>query len=216
MQYRYLEGLGADGVKEEEQWMFRPLGLEFESGDRANFSVTRTYEFLANGFGVTPEIDILPGEYTVWERSASLRTAGRRRVSGNVEFSEGGFWDGDRDRFELGLNVRPAPGLSVSTDFERNAVTLPRGDFTTNLYRLSGGWDASPWLSFNSNIQFDDVSEIVGLFFRGRWILTPGRDIYVVYTQNWQEFGPGEDPLDRRFATLSRGGAFKVNYTYRF
>ncbi len=216
VQYRYLEGLGDEGVKEEEQWQFRPLGLEFDSGDRANFSLTRTYEFLANGFGVTDEIDILPGEYTVWERSASIRTAGRRQISGNAEWSDGGFWDGDRTRYELGLNLRPAPGLSISTDFERNDVTLPRGDFATNLYRLSGGWDASPWLSFNSNVQFDDVSEIVGLFFRGRWILTPGRDIFVVYTQNWQEFGPADDPLDRRFSTISRGGAFKVNYTYRF
>lgn len=216
VQYRYLEGLGPDGVKEEEQWEFRPLGLQFESGDRADFSVTRTYEFLEGGFDITEDLAILPGAYTVWETSASLRTAGRRRVSGNVEWGSGGFWDGDRTRYQVGLNVRPAPGLQVNTDWELNDVTLPRGDFTTTLYRLGGAWDASPWLSFNSNVQYDDVSEIVGLFFRGRWILTPGRDIYVVYTQNWQEFGPGGDALDRRFATISRGGAVKLNYTHRF
>lgn len=216
VQYRYLEGLGDDGVKEEEVWEFSPLGLRFESGDNVNFQFTRTYEFLENGFNVSDGIGILPGDYTVWEFSLRGRSAGRRRVSVDGNYSQGGFWDGDRTRYELGLKVRPAPGLQISTDWERNDVTLPRGDFTTTLYRLSGGWDASPWISFNGNIQYDDVSDIVGLFFRGRWILTPGNDIYVVYTQNWQELGPGEDPLDRRFATISRGGALKLNYTYRF
>ena len=216
IQYRYLEGLGPDGVKEEEQWQFEPLGLDFESGDNLNFDITRTYEFLDEGFEVTDGVGILPGGYTVWEYSLRGRTAGRRRVSVNGNLSQGGFWDGDRTRYELGLNLRPAPGMSVSTDWERNDVTLPRGDFTATLYRVSGSWDLSPWISLNSNVQYDDVSDIVGLFFRGRWILTPGNDLYVVYTQNWQEFGPGQDPLDRRFATISRGGSFKFNYTHRF
>ena len=99
---------------------------------------------------------------------------------------------------------------------QRQLVTLPRGDLTTNLYRVGGDWDVSPWISFTSNVQYDDVTSIVGLFFRGRWILTPGNDIFVVYTQNWLEQDPSSDPLDRRFATLSRGGSLKVNYTYRF
>lgn len=216
VQYRYLEGLGPEGVKEEEVWEFSPLGLEFESGDNINFDLNRTYEFLDNGFEVSDGVGILPGDYTTWEFSVRGRTAGRRRMSVSGNLSQGGFWDGDRTRFELGLNVRPSPGLQISTDWERNDVTLPRGDFATTLYRLSGGWDVSPWVSLNSNIQYDDVSDIVGLFFRGRWILTPGNDIFVVYTQNWQEFAPGADPLDRRFATISRGGALKLNYTYRF
>jgi hypothetical protein len=55
----------------------------------------------------------------------------------------------------------------------------------------------------------------VGLFARLRWIVTPGSDIYLVYTHNWQNLGEGL--FDRAdLVTLSRGGSIKANYTYRF
>ena len=215
VQYRYLEGLES-GIAEEKQWQFELLGMNFESGDNLDLQLTRTYEFLDEGFDVTDEVGILPGGYTNWEWSLDGRTAGRRTVSVNGGLSRGGFWDGDRTRVELGLTVRPAAGLELSADYEVNDVTLPRGAFTTELYRVGSDWNVSPWISLTSNVQYDDVSEIVGLFFRGRWILTPGNDLFVVYTQNWQNMDPAFDPLDRRFRTLSRGGALKVNYTYRF
>jgi len=48
-----------------------------------------------------------------------------------------------------------------------------------------------------------------------RWIVRPGNDIYFVYTHNWQNLGT--DILDNAdLITLSRGGAIKANYTYRF
>ena len=45
-----------------------------------------------------------------------------------------------------------------------------------------------------------------------RWILTPGNDIFIVYTQNWT------DPSDPAFGfrTLDRRGATKAVYTKRF
>ena len=70
-------------------------------------------------------------------------------------------------------------------------------------------------VSATTQLQYDDVSDIAGLFARLRWIVKPGNDIYFVYTHNWQNLGT--DILDNSdLITLSRGGAIKVNYTYRF
>ncbi len=160
-------------------------------------------------------MDILPGGYTTWEVQLSGRSAGRRRVSVNGELSRGGFWDGDRDQLQVGVTVRPAPGLSFSGNWERNMVSLPRGDFNASVYRLGSGWHASPWISLNGNVQYDDVSNVAGLFARLRWIVKPGNDVYMVYTHNWER-AYGDDVLERRFTTLSRGASVKVNYTYRF
>ena len=63
------------------------------------------------------------------------------------------------------------------------------------------------------NVQYDTVSEVVGLFTRLRWILTPGSDFFFVYTQNWQ-YDPAA--IRDRFLTLSRGATTKMNYTHRF
>ena len=214
-QFRNLTNLET-GVVEERQWDFNVLGLNFESGDNLDVSVTRQYEYLDRSFEVSDGIAIQPGEYTTWQVNFRGRTAGRRRVSGNVEYAREDFWNGDRSRYEAGVNFRPNPGLSFSTDVEYNDVTLPQGAFTASVYRVAGGWDASPWVSLNSNVQYDDVSKLVGLFALMRWIVTPGNDVYLVYTHNWQETEDAFDPLDRRFTTVSRGASLKLNYTYRF
>ena len=96
-----------------------------------------------------------------------------------------------------------------------NAITLPRGDFTADVYEVEGEWNPTQWVSVTNQIQYDNDSEIVGLFARLRWIVRPGNDVFLVYTHNRRNLGL--DILDDRdLVTLSRGGAVKVNYTYRF
>ena len=48
---------------------------------------------------------------------------------------------------------------------------------------------------------------------RARWIVKPGNDLFLVYTNNWRNLGGSV--FDRNLETLSRGGSVKVNYTYR-
>ncbi|NNM34905.1 MAG: hydrolase, partial [Gemmatimonadetes bacterium] len=187
---------------------------DFESGDDLNFQLTHTFEFLDDSFEISDGIDVLPGAYGNWEWQLRGRTASRRVVSLNGRVEGGGFWNGTRLGYEVGIDVRPRPGVTVGAEVERNEVTLPQGAFDTNLFRVEGAWDISPWSSVTGNVQYDNVSEIVGLFLRARWILAPGNDLFLVYTQNWQNLSV--DPLDRRFSTLSRGGSTKLNYTFRF
>ena len=80
--------------------------------------------------------------------------------------------------------------------------------------RVSGSWNLTPLTSFTGNVQYEDVSQVVGLFARTRWIRRPGSDLSLVWTHNWQS--EAERLLDRDLVRLSRGGAVKVNYSYRF
>ena len=214
VQFRHLEHLHT-GVVEEREWSFDLLGIDFESGDNFEIEATRTMEFLDFGYEVSDGIDILAGEYTTWEWGLQARTAGHRRVSGRASFNRGGFWDGDRTRMNARVSFRPNPGVSISTNFEHNEVTLPRGDFTADVYEVEGEWNANQWVSVTNQVRYDNDSEIVGLFARMRWIVRPGNDVFLVYTHNWRNLGP--DILnDRDLVTLSRGGAVKASYTYRF
>lgn len=197
---------------------FTPLQIEFESGDRLGLNGGRGFERLDRAFTIHGSGDdaivVQPGDYDAWKASVNLQTAGRRMLSGrtNVEWSD--FWSGRRTALNLTGTVRPSRGISVSADYERNEVRLDEGDFDTNLFRLSGSWNLNPLASFTGNIQYDDVSRVVGLFARMRWIVRPGSDVFLVWTHNWQDqILPGGH---RGFDTLSRGGALKVNYSYRF
>ena len=131
-----------------------------------------------------------------------------------MDIARSDFWSGKRTELELGATLRPRRGVSVSADFEHNRVRLVEGDFDTNLTRLSGSWNLNPLTSFTGNIQYDDVSRIVGLFARARWIVRPGSEVFLVWTHNW--LNEPELPGSSGFTTLSRGGALKANYSYRF
>ena len=54
-------------------------------------------------------------------------------------------------------------------------------------------------------------SDVIGWQSRLRWILTPGNDLFVVYTQNWID----SLELDR-FTTQDRLAAAKFVFTHRF
>ncbi|MEM7415926.1 MAG: DUF5916 domain-containing protein [Gemmatimonadota bacterium] len=204
------------GVLEEREWQFRILELGFESGDEIEFSANHLYEFLDESFEISDGVMVAPGEYGNWEYEVSAETASRRRLSVQGTFARSGFWDGDRNRTEAEVTIRPNPGVSLSTNFEYNSVDLPGGSFTASLYEVSGDWNPSPWLSVTNQLQYDDQSELVGLFARLRWIVKPGNDVYLVYSHNWQYVDLLASPNDRELITLSRGASVKVNYTYRF
>ena len=212
----YLADL-ATGVVEERELRLGLLNLDFESGDRFNVNLSQRYEYLDRTFEVSEGIEIQQGRYSTWELSVGGGTAGRRKVSLFGFFNAGQFWNGDRLGSFVGVNFRPSPGVSLGANYGYNDISLPQGDFSTNLIRLDGGWDVSPWMSVTGNVQYDDVSDVAGVYLLGRWIINPGNDLYLVFTHNWQNLAA--DPLvgrfDREFVTLSRGASIKLNYAYR-
>lgn len=200
-----------------------PLQVNLESGDRISFGVERRFERLDDAFVVYRAIDgpvvIEAGDYPMGGWEVEARSAGRRTVFGNASYGVEDFWSGRRRSLSGAVSARPLPGVELGLAGGRNEVRLPQGSFDTNLVRVSGAWDASPLLSFSGNVQFDDVSDVLGLFARARWIVRPGSDLFLVWTHNWRQEDEGADPLDprgRRFETLSRGGALKLNYAIRF
>ena len=205
------------GILEEREFEIRPLGLNFESGDNINITVTHINEYLDFQFEPSDGITVEPGRYRNWEYRMNVFSSGRRRVSLFGGLTRGGFWDGDRQRANARISFRPRPGITILTNVERNDVSMPTGDFTTAAYELGAEWHPSPWVSFTNQLQYDDQSELLGLFSKVRWIVKPGNDVFFVYTHNWQyEY---LDPLDantRELQRLSRGASIKMNYTYRF
>jgi hypothetical protein len=129
----------------------------------------------------------------------------------NGRFETGGFFSGTRRQTVLGLTLRAAPGYIFSVNGEWNEVDLAEGRFATNLIRVVTDSQFSPFMALVNNFQFDTASRVLGWQSRYRWIVKPGNDLYIVYTQNWLE-----DPVADRFSTLDQRFATKVLYTYRF
>lgn len=94
---------------------------------------------------------------------------------------------------------------------EWNDVKLREGSFVSNVYRVIGETQFTPFVTLVNNLQFDTVSRVAGWQSRFRWIVKPGNDLYVVYTHNWLE-----NPVIDRFTNLDRRIASKILYTHRF
>jgi hypothetical protein len=186
--------------------------VQFHSQDNFRLTVSRRDERLDTPFEITRAITLpLGGAYTFYRYRIFLSTANRRKLALSTTTELGQFYSGTRAEQQLNVSVRARPGLFFFVMGQWNDVKLPEGHFTTSLYRIVGETQFSPFIAITNNIQYDSQSSVLGWQSRFRWIVTPGNDLYVVYTHNWRD-----DPLLDRFSTLDNRLASKVLYTYRF
>ena len=171
-----------------------------------------TFERLEKNFAISRGITLPVGSEYSWTRyRLQATTAPRRVVALNQIYELGGFYNGTRLRVATDLNLRVRPGVIIYTSAEWNRVELTEGRFETRLFRIIPELQFSPWVSWVNNLQYDTQSALLGWQSRFRWIVKPGSDLYLVYTQNWVD-----DPLQNRLQPLDRKAASKVLYTHRF
>lgn len=211
LRFEHLMDLDFDLLTQEIR--FTLFEILFMSGDEISFDISRNYERLEFPFDIRRDNSIIipVDEYTTWTASAELQTASYRKISFGTEFVTGGFWSGNRTQYSAEISLRPFAGLELNPEYIRTNLDLAEGDFSTDLFRFEANMDFTNSLFFTTNIQFDNLSDLLATNNRLRWIITPGSDLYLVYNHNWLD----DDQLDR-FRTLQRSGTIKVSYTHRF
>ena len=188
-----------------------PLSIRFESGDEISYQIIRNYEKLLYNFNILGDDSIIIpiGDYTNWSHQIELETANYRKIVYEIELNAEGFWSGSRTEYQNNLTFRPFPGINLSLGYNHSNVNLKEGSFKTNLIRFIGDFDFTPFISFSSNIQYDDISKNIGMNNRFKYTITPGSDIYFVYNHNWIDDSG-------KYKTSSLLGASKITYTHRF
>ena len=188
-----------------------PLSIRFESGDEISYQIIRNFERLEYDFDILGDNSIVipVGNFTNWSHQIELETANYRKIVYGIELKTEGFWSGNRTEYENKLIFRPFPGINLNLGYIHSRVDLREGNFKTNLVRFLGDFDFTPFISFSSNIQYDDISENIGMNNRFKYTITPGSDIYFVYNHNW--FND-----NGKYKTSSMMGATKITYTQRF
>lgn len=188
------------------------LDVNLHSQERFSLEVIPTYERLERTFEISPGIELPAGTHYDFVRyKATFNTASRRIFAFQTNLEAGTFFSGTRKQVGVRVGFRPRPGVTVNFDNEWNRISLNEGRFDTFLHRLVVDTQFSPWLYLVNNVQFDSVSELMGWQSRLRWIVTPGNDLFVIYTHNWLD----DNQFDR-FVTQDRRGAAKFVFTHRF
>jgi hypothetical protein len=137
-----------------------------------------------------------------------VQSANRRIVAINATYESGAFYDGDRRQATGTVSLRPHRGWLINLGADYNRVELKEGRFTTRLWTNDVNVQLNPFISFVDRLQFDTVTRQLGWQARFHWIITPGNDVFVVYSQNWSDLNT--------LQTLDRKGSIKIVKTLRF
>ncbi len=194
-----------------QEFRFELFDITLMSGERFSIDVSREYERLTERFGIlnNDEIVLPIDEYVMWSMDMEVATASFRPLSASVDFRTGDFWSGTQWELAGSFTARPTPGINLTMTYVHTDVSLLEGSFTTELLRFNASIDLSPFVSFVSFIQWDSLSDELGINNRFRWIVRPGNDLFIVYNHNWQ------DSMDR-WRTLNSAATIKASFTHRF
>jgi hypothetical protein len=199
------------GRLETRQIFTAPLNLRTESGEHIEFNVIPNRDVLPYDFEISPGVVIPQGPYNFTGYRAEFNSATFRPWTVDMSWRFGQFYSGHYDDATVGLGFKFKGYVSLALNAEFVRGRLPEGNFKANVYQIKADVSLSPDLGLMNYIQYDDVSRTLGANVRFRWQLSPGNEIYLVYTKNWERRW---DPVSR-FVPLGERGVFKITLSIR-
>jgi len=204
-----------DGGLQTEILNFRLLEVQTNRRDRLRLRHFMTKEVLTAPFVIweqgSEQIVIPTGEYSFDETALVLTGGPVRKVFGNFGVRKGDFYNGERLRLTGTINWRPSPHFTGRLKYEVNDVELPTGNFVARLIQLRTDIVFSATLSWSTLLQYDNISDTIGINSRIHWIPEAGREAFVVLNHNMQDFDRSDS-----FHSTAADLTLKYNYTFRF
>ena len=183
-EFRPFVATDLDGRWESYRVFFAPINWRFRSGDRFEVNLNPVGERLVAPFEVADGVVIPPGRYHWTQYRLEVGTAQKRRLYTQVTWWFGGFYDGTIDQIIWTGAWNPTALFTIEFTGERNMGRLPSGDFDQTLIGNRIRLNVSPDLSVASYVQYDTITDSVGVNTRLRWTFRPEADLFIVYNHN--------------------------------
>lgn len=200
-----------DGDLQSQSILLRLLELENSKGDELQLRHNIQKESLVAPDEISEGIFIPAGEYSFSDTEITLGTARSRPFRIELSLLNGDYYTGTINSAEAEIDWLPSKHFSGSFSYEVSFVDLPEGEFDTRLISANLATVFSNTLSWVNLIQFDNVSNNLGIDSRLHWTPQAGRNVYFVVSQ-----GFNRDEMDDRFHSTETDLTFKVDYTFRF
>ena len=96
-------------------------------------------------------------------------------------------------------------------NYDWNSIDLPQGSFITRLASANTQVAFTPELYWITLVQYENISEEVGINTRLQWIPKAGQEGFIVLN-----YGLLDRDQDNTFQTASADISVKFRYTFRF
>jgi hypothetical protein len=207
-QVDYIENGGGELQTRQLQGTF---SVEFENSDVLSLVYDDFREVLFDSFLIADGVTIPQGEYGFSNLNASFALGQQRAVSGTVEVERGTFWDGHKTSLGFsGGRVEVSPQLSVEPSISFNRVTLPFGDFDTNLIGSRVTYTATPRMFVSGLVQYNSRGRSVSSNVRLRWEYQSGSELFVVYNESRDTQRVGFPELKNRALIVKINRLFRL------
>lgn len=187
------------------------FAAERQNSDLFSVELGSEYELLLKPFKVASTVSIPKGSYEFNAATVAYQLGQQRRLSGTLSYQGGQFYDGTLNA--VGYTSGRYAILkqwSVEPSIQLNKVSLPYGEFTTNVLRVRSDYGFSPRMFITALVQYSTAGNLFSSNVRFRWEYQPGSEIFVVYTDERDTTKPGYPDLKNRAFVV------KANKLFRF
>lgn len=185
--------------------------FERKGGGELNFGVVHEREVFLSDFEISDGVIVPMGDYRYTRLFGGVETPSSWDWGGGINVSAGEYLGGQRQGVDLNVYWKPSPSWSARVFASNSWYQLPGGDFEIFVVNSAVQWTPTTDLLVTGDVQYDNVSEEIGLNGRVRWTVKPGSDVYFVVNQSLAKVGP-----ERRYESTGREAVAKVGWTWRF
>lgn len=204
-----------DGGLQSEIFVYRLAEMQTNTRDSVNLSYTTNREVVLQPFTLysspARQVAVQPGDYKFNEHQISLGSGGQREFSGSFSYLGGDFYNGERTNLNGSVSWNQSRYFVASVSYDWNDISLPQGDFITRLMSVSTQVAFSSTLYWINLVQYDNLSEEVGVNTRLQWIPRAGQEGFIVLNYNMQD-----KDKNNRFESALTDLSVKFKYTFRF
>ncbi len=186
--------------------------IDFRSKDRILFTVTRSFEYIPVAFPIFKSVLVPVGKYNYLDAGILFGSKGGRKFQTELFFVAGSYLGGSRLISSFFGRWLVNKNLTLTQIYERFDISLENDSFTTFLLRSRADYSLNTSLSVSTLIQYDNASEKLGLNLRLNYLVSEGRELFLVWNQIYDEpqirnrldFGKNDNSLL----------LFKINYLF--
>ena len=189
--YDYLDGgLNTAELHFDNHW-------DWENGYRIDTALQGTWEGFREPFEIYPGVIVPVGEHGGLRFRMNSNTDTRKWAFARLRWDVGTFLTGTQNSPNLQVVVRQGGRFTVDTNWIYRSISLPEGDFHTNLGNMRVTYNFTPSVFIQSLVQYNDRTDRWSANLRFHLLETAGTGLFVVY--NNTESLEGLGPINRAF-----------------
>ncbi|MFC0774166.1 DUF5916 domain-containing protein [Terrimonas alba] len=161
-----------------------PVYIIFKDNSTLEYAIYPTWEhffFEPLGFKVEPK------KYYYTRQQLRYNSDASKKISGNISYYWGKFYDGKLDELNLGIRLAPDPKIAFTGSYQLNKSRRPgidEADEDIVLWTIGCRLAANPRIQFSGFYQYNTFDKQGRWNLRGSWEFAPLSFLYVVFNES--------------------------------